>query len=90
VSNSIMRGKGQLTIPAEIREAVHLEEGDPVVIEVVAEGILLKPQKVIDATQAWFWTEAWQRGEAEAAAEIRAGKGRRYASSEDFLASLDD
>jgi hypothetical protein len=55
----------------------------------VAEGILLRPQKVIDATQAWFWTKAWQAGEAEAEADIEAGRTTAFDSSEAFLDSLD-
>ena len=83
-----VRSKGQLTIPAGIRKAAHLEEGDPVEIEVVAEGILLRPKKIIDATQAWFWTPGWQAGEQEASAELEAGLGNIYENSEDFLESL--
>jgi antitoxin PrlF len=56
----------------------------------VAEGILLRPRKVIDATQAWFWTPAWQAGEAEAAAEVSRGEGRVFVSGDEFLASFDD
>lgn len=89
-SSAFIRGKGQLTIPSEIRAAAHLEEGDPVEIELVPEGILVRPRKVIDATQAWFWTKRWQSGEAEAAAEATSGQGRRFATSADFLASFDD
>lgn len=87
-ASTSVRGKGQITIPSEIRRAAHLEEGDPVEVELVAEGILLRPQKVIDATQAWFWTAAWQRGEREAAVELAAGAGERHESDEDFLAAL--
>ena len=83
-----VRSKGQLTIPAGIRKAAHLEEGDPVEIEVVAEGILLRPKKIIDATQAWFWTPRWQGGEQEASAELEAGLGNIYENSEDLLESL--
>jgi antitoxin PrlF len=90
VATATIRGKGQLTIPADIREAAHLEEGDPVLIEVVADGILLRPQKVIDATQAWFWNAAWQAGEAEAEADLAAGRGDIFESAEAFLDSLDD
>jgi AbrB family looped-hinge helix DNA binding protein len=90
MSITTIRGKGQVTIPAEIREAAHLEEGDPVEVELVAEGILLRPRKVIDATQAWFWTPAWQTGEREAADDLAAGRSRVFESSEDFLDSLDD
>jgi AbrB family looped-hinge helix DNA binding protein len=90
LSSTVVRGKGQITIPAEIRQAARLEEGDPVEVEIVAEGILLRPRKVIDATQAWFWTPAWQAGEREAADDLEAGRSTVFDSSDEFLASLDD
>jgi AbrB family looped-hinge helix DNA binding protein len=90
VSGTIIRGKGQLTIPADIRQAARLEEGDPVEVEIVAEGILLRPRKIIDSTQAWFWTPAWQAGEREAADDLAAGRSNTFESSDAFLASLDD
>ena len=52
-----LRAKGQLTIPEEIRAAARLEDGDLFDAEITEEGILLRPRKVIDATQAWFWTQ---------------------------------
>ena len=85
-----IRNKGQVTIPAHIRKAAHLEEGDPVEFELVAEGILLRPGKVIDATQAWFWTPEWQAGEREADADIAAGRVTTYLTAEEFLASLEE
>jgi antitoxin PrlF len=85
-----MRKKGQLTLPREIREAAHLEEGDPIQVEMTKDGILLRPQKVIDSTQAWFWTRSWQAGEAKASADIAAGRTTVHKSSEDFLAALDE
>jgi len=90
MSISIVRSKGQITLPREVREAAHLEEGDPVEIEVVDEGILLRPKKVIDSTQAWFWTPSWQRGEAEAEADIAAGRVSIFKSDDEFLASLNE
>lgn len=86
---SRIRSKGQVTIPRAIREAARLEEGDPVVMEVVADGILLRPQKVIDASQAWFWTPSWQAGEREAEEDIAAGRVTEHASGDSFLDSLD-
>ncbi|MBA3629221.1 MAG: AbrB/MazE/SpoVT family DNA-binding domain-containing protein [Actinobacteria bacterium] len=84
-----VRARGQVTIPREIRERAHLEEGDPVEVEMVPEGILLKPQKVVDATQAWFWTAGWQAGESEASLDIAEGRVEVYKTDEDFLESLD-
>ena len=84
-----IRNKGQVTIPADIRRATRLEDGDPVEVVVVEEGILLRPQKVIDATQAWFWTPEWQEKEREADEDIAAGRVERFESDEEFLAALE-
>lgn len=90
MSSSVVRGKGQITIPADIRKAAHLEEGDPIELEVVEGGILLRPRKVIDATQAWYWARPWQEGEREAADDLAAGRSHIFESSEDFLSSFED
>jgi len=86
---TIVRGKGQITIPAEIREAARLEEGDAIQVEMTDEGILLRPRKTIDPTQAWFWTPSWQAGEREASEDIRAARTERYDSDREFLESLE-
>ena len=78
-----------MTIPADIRQAARLEEGDPVEVEIVDGGILLRPMKLIDASQAWFWTPEWQEGERQADADIAAGRGMRFENDEDLLAYLD-
>jgi AbrB family looped-hinge helix DNA binding protein len=83
-----LRAKGQLTLPEEIRAAAHLEEGDLLDAEITAEGILLRPQKVIDATQAWFWTTEWQSGEREADADRDAGRLETFGTGEEFLKAL--
>lgn len=83
-----IRAKGQLTLPEEIRAAAHLEEGDLLEVEITDEGILLRPQKVIDATQAWFWTRAWQAGEREADADLAAGRHETFDSGEELLDAL--
>jgi len=85
-----VRAKGQITVPREIREAAHLQEGDPIEFAITPDGILLRPKKMIDATQAWFWTPEWQAGEREADADIAAGRGETFMTGEEFLASLPD
>lgn len=84
-----LRPKGQLTLPADVREAARLHEGDPLEVEMTPEGILLRPKRVIDASQAWFWEDAWQAGEHEASAEITSGATVTYLTGNEFLASLD-
>lgn len=47
------------------------------------EHILISPD------QAWYWTEQWQRAEAEADADLAAGRGTVHRTEGDFLAALD-
>ncbi len=84
-----LRAKGQVTIPTGIREAARLEEGDPIEFEITADGILMRPQKTIDATQTWFWTREWQAGEREADEELARGDGNVYKDKESFQTALD-
>ena len=90
MSVSLIRAKGQVTIPQDVREAAHLEEGDPVEIEITADGILLRPKKPIDASQAWFWSQQWQQGEHEASEDIKAGRVTTFGPASAFLDALDD
>lgn len=56
---------------------------------VVEDGaIVMRPKMLIDADQAWFWTDEWQRGEREASADISAGRVRRSRSGTEFINSL--
>ena len=83
-----LRAKGQLTLPEEIRTAARLEDGDLFDAEITDEGILLRPQKLIDATQAWFWAPEWQAGERQADADRAAGRVETFGSDEEFKAAL--
>ena len=83
-----LRGKGQVTLPDDVRKAVHVSEGDYLAVSVRDGRIVLEPKAMVDASQAWFWADDWQRGEREAADELAEGRGRRFESAEEFLASL--
>ena len=82
-------GKARSPFPPRSRDAARLEEGDAVQIEMTPDGILLRPRKSIDATQAWFWTPSWQAGERKATKDIEAGRVERYGSDREFLKSLE-
>lgn len=76
--------RGTITLPKRYRTAglyeVRIREGG---------GIELIPQHTVDAAQAWFWSERWQKMEREADADIAAGRVVRYESGEAFLEDLD-
>lgn len=84
-----VRPKGQITIPEEVRRALRLEEGDLVEVAIEDGSIVLRPKRLIEASQAWFWTDAWQAGEREARADIAAGSVTRYESDDELLRSLE-
>lgn len=88
MARTTLRAKGQLTLPEDIRKAARLEEGDLFDAELTADGILLRPQRLIDATQAWFWSPEWQAGEREADADLAAGRVESFASEDELLGAL--
>jgi bifunctional DNA-binding transcriptional regulator/antitoxin component of YhaV-PrlF toxin-antitoxin module len=90
MARTTLRARGQLTLPEDVRTAAHLEEGDLLDAELTSEGILLRPRKVIDATQAWFWDPEWQAGEREADADLAAGRLESFESAEELLSALRD
>ena len=90
VSTARVRGKGQLTLPAEVREALHVAEGDEVEFTRHDDGtVTVRGLKTIPADQAWFWSPGWHAGEREADAEIAAGDlSSVYASAEEMFTDL--
>ena len=83
-----VRKNAQITLPASIRKEAHVEEGDILEAEVRGDEIVLKPKKLIDKSQAWFWTEEWQKGEREADEDIAAGRVKEFDNIEDALKYL--
>ena len=83
-----IRNKGQITLPAKIRRKHGLEEGDFVEIEETPEGILLKPRKLIDADQSYFWAEDWQKGELAADRDLGSGRYEVFDDVDDLISSL--
>jgi AbrB family looped-hinge helix DNA binding protein len=48
-----VRSAAQLTLPAEVRKALKIKEGDYLEAEIVAGGVLLKPVAVVARKRAW-------------------------------------
>ncbi len=71
---------GQITLPAPIRKKLGIEEGDLVEIELIDEKAVLIPKRLVDKSQAYFWTKRWQEGEREADEDIRAGRVKAFDS----------
>lgn len=79
---------GQITLPASVRKELGVEEGDIVEIEIVNERAVLIPKKLVDKSQAYFWTKEWQEAEREASADIKAGRVKAFDSVEELFEDL--
>jgi antitoxin PrlF len=87
-----IRPKAQLTLPEEIRRAMHVSEGDEIEFVIRADGtITVRGYVSIPSDQAWFFTPEGLAGKQQADVEIAAGAGTVHGSAEamfDHLQSL--
>lgn len=81
---------GQVTLPASVRKKLGIEEGDLIEVVVEDDKAVLLPKKIIDKSQAYFWTKEWQEAEKEANADIKAGRIKTFDIAEELLADLDE
>ena len=84
-----LRTNGQITLPAELRERVGVRTGDVFLADVEDDALVLRPKRLIDPADAWFWTPEWQKAEREVDADIRAGRVKTFNNVEDLIADLD-
>ena len=77
-----------ITLPKKIREVFHLHMGDFVKFMIVKDGIFMGPQKLVDSSQAYFWTKEWQKEELEAEKDIRAGRVSKTRNAKELVKQL--
>ena len=63
--------QGQIRIPNKIMNLLGITKGDYVEVDVKDHDIILKPRKLIDPSQGWFWTKEWQEMEGCDDSEIK-------------------
>ena len=87
-----VRKRGVITLPAELRRRLRLdEEGTRLEIFEREDGVVeLRPSVVIPADQAWFWSARWQTMEFEADSDVEAGRVDRANTLEELIEILDD
>ena len=62
--------QGQIRIPKKILIELGIEKGDYVEVDVSEKHIVLKPRKLIDPSQGWYWTREWQKMESDVDMEV--------------------
>ena len=80
--------RGQITLPASLRKALAIEEGDYIEFIVEGDRITLLVKKLVDKSQAYFWTREWQEAERKADEDIRTGRVKTFDSVEQLIAEL--
>lgn len=85
-----IRKKAQLTLPQSIRRELGIKEGDFLDIMVRDGEIVLRAKTVIDKRQAWFWSQRWQQGEAEAQDDIHTGRVHKFSDAASAVSFLQD
>ena len=55
--------RGQITIPRKVLKALNIEPGDYIEVDLETNQVILKPRKLIDPSQGWYWSPDWQETE---------------------------
>lgn len=80
---------GEVTLPAEVRAAAHLDEGDEVEVELTEDGILLRVRDEDDLPDpSYYDSPEWEEGVKRALEDVEAGRMTYHDSNEEFLAAL--
>jgi len=79
--------RSTLTIPQELRQALHLEPGDPLDAKIEGGRLVLTPVAVVP--RAFALSPAGKLKEAEAEEDVRAGRVSTFADASELLAHLE-
>ena len=81
-----VQARHTLTIPRSLRKTLRLEPGDPVEAKVEGGRLVLTPVAVVP--RSLHLTPSGEAKEAEADADVRAGRVRSFDSAEELLDDL--
>lgn len=86
-----LRGRGQMTLPPEIRDRLQVREGDDVLFRINEQGqVVVEQVQYIDPEQAWFWTEKWQKAMQESQNDYDNGNYVEFENMDDAIKYLNE
>ena len=77
-----------ITLPMWLIRRLHVGVGDFIRLEETHDGVLIKPAKLIDPSQAYFWTKQWQAGEREVEDDLHKGRVKAFKSVKELMRDL--
>ena len=88
---SVQQRNGTVTIPAQARHALGLDQPGAQVEVVLRDGeLVLIPYVAVPAETAWFWNDGHQAAEREADSDLTAGRHTDFDTAEQLLAHLEN
>jgi hypothetical protein len=78
-----------VTLPTWVIQRFHVGPGDFLRLQETQAGVLMKPGRMIDPSQAYFWTKEWQEEERKVERERHRGKVKRFRSMKELVKDLD-
>ena len=89
VAYSKVTRHGQITLPVSVRKKLGIEEGDLLEVTIEDDRAVLLPKRLIDKSQAYFWTKEWQEAEREASEDIKAGRVKAFDTAKELIRDLE-
>jgi len=83
-----VKAKAQITLPAKVRRALGIEEGDYLEAKVEGNKVVLIPQTLITKFPPVALSEQGEKMLKEALEEVRAGKVKEHESAESLINEL--
>ncbi|MBI4689318.1 MAG: AbrB/MazE/SpoVT family DNA-binding domain-containing protein [Nitrospirae bacterium] len=80
-----VKNKYQIVIPEDVRKRLKVAIGDTLEIEEKNGVLVIRPVIVVDKSQAYFWTDEWQKGEKEAEEAKKKGKSRDFKKADEAV-----
>ncbi|MCK4295668.1 MAG: AbrB/MazE/SpoVT family DNA-binding domain-containing protein [Candidatus Marinimicrobia bacterium] len=78
----------QITLPNQIRRKFNISVGDYIIIDEEERKIVIKPVKIVDSDQEYFYTKEWQEKEAQADRDLAEGRYKEFDNVEDLIKDL--
>ncbi|MCI0468717.1 MAG: AbrB/MazE/SpoVT family DNA-binding domain-containing protein [Nitrospirae bacterium] len=80
-----VKNKYQIVIPEDVRRKLRVEIGDTLEIVERDGTLVIKPVMIIERSQAYFWTDEWQKGEKEVEEAKKKGRFKDFKKAEEAI-----
>lgn len=83
-----VKHKAQITLPANLRKALNIEEGDYLDIEIEHNKVTLTPQTIMDKISPITLSEKGEQMLNEALEDVKAGKVKEFKNVDELIKDL--